>query len=165
MPYWGPTLKPQGVADVIAYMRQTFRGGDKVAKASPGVKATTQLGACPQPRRTHHAPSNIHNKKNPLKPTAKNLKKGRVLYQSRAKPLACKHCHGLAGEGKGYKAVNMVPPPRNFTCAKTMKEITDGQMFWIVKNGSKDTEMQAYDTLKDNQVWQLVLYIRQFAKE
>jgi mono/diheme cytochrome c family protein len=165
MPYWGLTLKPQGVADVIAYMRKTFRGGEKVAKVTPGVKVATQLGACPQLRKTHRAPSNIHDMKNPLKPSAKNLKKGKVLFKSRAKPLACKHCHGLTGDGKGYKAAHMVPPPRNFTCAKTMKEITDGQMFWIIKNGSKDTEMQAYDTLKENQIWQLVLYIRQLAKK
>jgi mono/diheme cytochrome c family protein len=45
-----------------------------------------------------------------------------------------------------------------------MKEITDGQMYWIIKNGSKDTEMQAYNTLKENQIWQLVLYLREFVK-
>jgi hypothetical protein len=133
-------------------MRKTFKGGEKVAKVSPKGKDATQLGACPQSRQTHRAPGNIHDMKNPLEPSAKNLKKGKVLFQSRAKPLACKHCHGLKGDGKGYKAVNMIPPPRNFTCAKTMKEITDGQMFWIIKNGSKNTEMQAYDTLKDKHI-------------
>lgn len=153
MPYWGLTLQTQGVADVIAYLRKTFKGGKQVAKITPKGKAATTLGACPQVRKTHQAPSNIHDMKNPLEPTAKNLKKGKVLFQSRAKPLACKHCHGLAGDGKGYKAVNMVPPPRNFTCAKTMKVISDGQMFWIIKNSSTGTEMQAYDTLKDRQVW------------
>ncbi len=164
MPYWGLTLKPQGVADVIAYMRKTFTGGEQVAKATPKGKAATQSRACPQVRKTHRAPGNIHDMKNPLETSAKNLKKGKVLFQSRAKPLACKHCHGLKGDGKGYKAVNMVPLPRNFTCAETMNKITDGQMFWIIKNGSKNTEMQAYDKLKDNHIWQLILYIRQFTK-
>jgi mono/diheme cytochrome c family protein len=164
MPYWGPTLKPQGVADVIAYMRETFKGSTQVAKAAPGGKAATALGTCPQVRKTHRAPDNIHVLKNPLEPSDKNLKKGKVLFQSRAKPLACKHCHGLKGDGKGYKAVNMAPAPRNFTCQETMKEITDGQIYWIIKNGSKDTEMQAYDKLKEKQIWQLIHYIRQLAK-
>jgi mono/diheme cytochrome c family protein len=164
MPYWGLTLKPQGVADVITYMRNTFKGDEKVAKAMPGEKVTPQLGACPQVRKTHKASGNILEMKNPLEPTEKNLKKGKVLFQSRAKPLACKHCHGSNGDGKGYKAVKMIPPPRNFTCAETMKPITDGQLYWIIKNGSKDTEMQAYSTLKENQIWQLVLYLREFTK-
>jgi mono/diheme cytochrome c family protein len=164
MPYWGLTLKPQGVADVIAYMRKTFAGGEKVAKAAPGAKATSQSGNCPQVRKTQSAPGGIHDMKNPLEPSAKNLKKGKVLFQSRAKPLACKHCHGLKGDGNGYKAVKMIPPPRNFTCAETMKDITDGQMFWIIKNGSSDTEMQTYDKLSDKHIWQLIHYIRQFAK-
>ncbi|MGV7222198.1 MAG: c-type cytochrome [Nitrospinales bacterium] len=164
MPYWGLTLKPQGVADVITYMKKTFTGGEKFAKASPETNATTQLGGCPQARKTHGAPGGIHDMKNPLEPSAKNLKKGKVLFQSRAKPLACKHCHGLKGDGEGYKAVKMVPPPRNYTCSETMKDITDGQMFWIIKNGSSDTEMQAYDKLNDKHIWQLVHYIRQFAK-
>lgn len=164
MPYWGLTLKPQGVADVIAYMRKTFKGGEQVAKATPQGKAQAKTKDCPQVRKTHRAPDNIHAMKNPLEPSAKNLKKGKVLFQSRAKPLACKHCHGLKGDGKGFKAVNMNPPPRNFTCAETMKEITDGQIYWIIKNGSKDTEMQAYDKLKEKQIWQLIHYIRQLAK-
>ncbi|QPJ62336.1 MAG: cytochrome c [Candidatus Nitronauta litoralis] len=164
MPYWGITLGHQGVADVIAYMRETFKGQKATALAKSPNDDPSVLGACPQVRKTHQAPSDILGLKNPLEPTEKNLKKGKILYLRKARPLACKHCHGLEGDGKGYKAVNMIPPPRNFTCAKTMKEITDGQMFWIIKNGSKNTEMQAYDKLKDTQVWQLVLYLRKFSK-
>ncbi len=163
MPYWGLTLKPQGVADVIVYMRKEFSGDKITGINSSEAKTISQLGTCPQVRNTADAPSNVHDRKNPLKPTAKNLKKGKVLFQSRAKPLACKHCHGMQGDGKGYKALNMTPPPRNFTCSDTMNKITDGQMYWIIKNGSKGTEMQAYDKLKENQIWQLILYIRQLA--
>lgn len=164
MPYWGLTLGHQGVADVITYMRQTFTGQETVATAKTRKRSAGALGTCPQVRKTRQAPPDIREMKNPLEPTPKNLKKGKILFLRKAKPLACKHCHGLKGDGKGYKAVNMIPPPRNFTCAETMEEITDGQMYWIIKNGSKDTEMQAYDKLKDTQIWQLVLYLREFVK-
>jgi mono/diheme cytochrome c family protein len=158
MPYWGLTLKPQGVADVITYMQKTFKGPVFQAKA----KSPNRLNDCPQIRKTTQAPGDIYKLKNPLKPNKKNLRKGKLFFTQKAKPLACKHCHGLKGDGKGSKAFNMSPPPRNFTCGRTMKEITDGQMFWIIKNGSPNTEMQAYKTMKDKNIWQMILYIRQF---
>ncbi len=73
-------------------------------------------------------------------------------------------CHGIKGNGNGKLAVNLAPPPRNFTCAETMKEISDGQMFWIIKNGSGGTKMPAHkETLTDREIWQLILYIKNFS--
>jgi mono/diheme cytochrome c family protein len=164
MPYWGLTLKPQGVADVIAYMKKTFKGPSQEVKAEQAAKGSSQPGLCPQLRKTSQAPGDIHKLKNPLEPSKRNITKGKLYFTQKAKPLACKHCHGLKGDGKGSKAFNMVPPPRNFTCTETMKDITDGQMFWIIKNGSHNTEMQAYNTMKDKNIWQMILYIRQLAQ-
>ena len=60
--------------------------------------------------------------------------------------------------GKLGKALN--PKPRNFTCSETMKDISAGQMFWIVKNGSAGTGMAAHGkTLKDKEIWDVVKYI------
>jgi mono/diheme cytochrome c family protein len=163
MPYWGLTLKPQGVADVIAYMKDTFKGPSLQAKVEQ-KKGSDQPGLCPQVRTTTQAPGDILKLKNPLEPSKKNIRKGKLYFTQKAKPLACKHCHGMKGDGKGPKAFNMVPPPRNFTCASTMKDLTDGQMFWIIKNGSPNTEMQAYNTMKDKNIWRMILYIRQFVQ-
>jgi len=41
-----------------------------------------------------------------------------------------------------------------------MEHISDGQMFWVVKNGSPDTGMVAYKSLSDKQIWQIILYLR-----
>ncbi len=161
MPYWGLTLKPQGVADVIAYMKKTFKGPSLQAKSEQVAKDSDQPGLCPQLRKTPQAPGDIINVKNPLESNKKNIRKGKLYFTQKAKPLACKHCHGLKGDGKGAKAFNMIPPPRNFTCASTMNNITDGQMFWVIKNGSPNTEMQAYKNMKDKQIWQMILYIRE----
>lgn len=116
---------------------------------------------CPQPRFTQQAPEEIYNLKNPLEPTPENLKKGQMLYQSRAKPMPCKHCHGMSGDGKGPMARGFDPPPRDFTCSATIKGVPDGQLFWIIKNGSPGTGMLAYKGLKDDQIWQILLYVRQ----
>lgn len=120
---------------------------------------------CPQPRITKQAPAEIYSLKNPLKASAKNIKKGKVLYQTKAKPMACKHCHGINGEGNGPMAKGFNPPPRNFTCAKTINGVPDGQLFWIIKNSSPGTGMISYENLKDKQVWQIILYIRQWVKK
>ena len=160
MPYWGLTVGEQGVADVIAHMRETFKGGDKMA-AAPGKKAR---GDCPQKRTTKGVSSKYKNKKNPLKPTSANLKAGEALYQKKAKPMACQLCHGKHGDGKGPGGAGISPAPRNFTCSATMKDISDGQLFGIIKEGSPGTAMLGFRSLKDEQVWQLIHYIRSFSK-
>ena len=43
-----------------------------------------------------------------------------------------------------------------------MKKVSAGQMFYIIKNGSKGTGMVAHGkTLKDKQIWDVVKYIRE----
>jgi mono/diheme cytochrome c family protein len=161
MPDWGLTIPPQGITDVIAYLRETFKGepGETV-QGQAGVKKAQ--GDCPQKRKTKAVSFKYKSKKNPLKPTPANLSAGEALFQKKAKPMACKLCHGKRGDGKGPGGAGINPGPRNFTCAVTMKDISDGQMFGIIKEGSPGTAMPPFKTLKDKEVWQLIHYIRQF---
>ncbi|NIQ00438.1 MAG: c-type cytochrome [Nitrospinaceae bacterium] len=122
-------------------------------------------GVCPQTRATPQAPDKIAQLKNPLKLTRENYIKGESLYQWTAEPNPCKICHGPAGNGLGMMAQGLGGMPRNFTCAQTMKEVSDGQMFWIIRNGSPATGMPAYKFLSEDEIWKLILYIRQFEKK
>ena len=117
-------------------------------------------GSCPQVRFTVPAPDEFLRLKNPLKPDSINLFAGESLFHTDAQPTACKICHGSTGNGMGMMAPGLNPPPRNFSCSETMKDISDGQMFWVVKNGSPGTGMTAYKSLSDEQVWQIILYLR-----
>ena len=157
MPYWGLTIGQQGVADVIAYLKATFKG---VPESTPAGTGTGPSGVCPQPRTTKRAPGKFRNLTNPLPDNAANIKAGETLYQQTAQPLACFNCHGTKGDGQGPMGAALNPPPRNFTCGETMKDISDGQMFWIIKNGSQGTGMMAFSNMPDNQIWQLIHYIR-----
>ncbi len=113
---------------------------------------------CPQPRKTASAPSNIASQD---KTGSANAEKGKLIYTKKAKPMACKMCHGENGDGAGKLGKALKPAPRNFTCADTMKDVSPGQMFWIIKKGSKGTGMVAHGkTLKDNEIWDVVKYIR-----
>ena len=119
---------------------------------------------CPEARKTVRAPDGLYNQETPLSATADHIEAGRRLYHEEAKPMACKLCHGDKGDGMGPLAQGMMPMPRNFTCSETMKEIPDGQLFWVIKNGSPGTGMPAFGTLSDQEIWRLILYVRQFAK-
>ena len=74
--------------------------------------------------------------------------------------MACFNCHGDKGAGNGKLGALLKPKPRNFTCAKTMKKISAGQMYHIIKKGSKGTGMVAHTKLKDSDIWSVVKYIR-----
>ena len=115
-------------------------------------------GKCPQPRKTKSAPSGTAK----MDKTAKaDAAKGKAIYMKKTKPMACQMCHGKKGDGGGKLGKALKPSPRDFTCAATMKKVSAGQMFWIIKNGSKGTGMVANKkTLKDKEIWDVVKYVR-----
>jgi len=123
------------------------------------VSSTFAAGtACPQPRKTKAAPGGIAGKDMTAKADAAN---GKAIYNKKAKPMACKMCHGEKGDGGGKLGKALKPAPRNFVCAATMKDVSAGQMFHIIKSGSKGTGMVAHGkTLKDKEIWDVVKYIR-----
>jgi mono/diheme cytochrome c family protein len=113
---------------------------------------------CPQPRKTKSAPAADFKKGIPKKADAAH---GKSLYNKKAKPMACKNCHGAKGDGMGKLGKALKPNPRNFTCSDTMKKVSAGQMFWVIKNGSPGSGMVAHKkSLKDKDIWDIVKYIR-----
>lgn len=122
-------------------------------------------GICPQPRQTVTAPDEYLKLKNPLEATPQNILAGETLFQIDAKPSACRICHGISGDGLGILFSRVKPKPRNFTCVNTMENLPDGQLFWVIKNGSPGTAMPSFSYLADDQVWQLILYLRSFSKK
>lgn len=161
MPYWNLTIGQQGVADVIAYLQATFKGAPEMAAAASVGKPS---GVCPQPRKTVKAPDAFLSKVNPLPASADRVQAGKLLFLQTAQPVACAMCHGKEGNGQGFMGAALIPPPRNFTCGTMMKDIPDGQLFWIIKNGSPGTGMMSFAGLPDEQVWQLIHYVRSLAK-
>ena len=52
--------------------------------------------------------------------------------------------------------VALIPPARNFLCGQTMKDLSGGQLFWIIKNGSPGMGMMSFVRLPDEEIWQMV---------
>ena len=121
-------------------------------------------GGCPQPRKTAKAPQDFLEKTNPLPNSDATIQAGKTLFLQTAQPVACAMCHGDKGNGQGFMGAALIPPPRNFTCGSMMKDLPDGQLFWIIKNGSPGTGMMSFAGLPDDQVWQLIAYVRSLAK-
>lgn len=103
---------------------------------------------------------------NPLPASEEMIVKGKALYEGKA---FCKVCHGPDGKGLGED----IPPgslkgplPRNFTDKKWQAARTDGELFWILKNGSKGTAMAPFIPLilTEEEAWQVLRYVRSFGQ-
>ena len=121
-------------------------------------------GECPQPRFTGKAPEEYYRLANPLQASDAALKSAEALYLGKKKNFGCAACHGRKGDGKGELAAQFNPRPRNFACAQTVNDIPDGQLFWIIRFGSPGTAMPSHEEFAEEQVWQLVHYLRKLAK-
>ena len=102
---------------------------------------------------------------NPLPATEEMIAKGKALYEGKA---FCKVCHGPDGKGLGADIAPgslKGPLPRNFTDKKWQAARTDGELFWIMKNGSKGTAMASFIPLilTEEEAWQVLRYVRSFA--
>ncbi len=120
---------------------------------------------CRPPRFAGKAPEEFNNLKAPSSPVASDVAVGKRLYFDGATDrFACATCHGDKGQGNGEMAKQYDPRPSNFSCAGTFNGITDGQLFWIIRFGSTGTAMPAHANFSDEQIWQLVAYVRVLLK-
>jgi len=98
-------------------------------------------------------------KANPVKPTAESLAKGKKLYG-----YDCAMCHGKDGDGKGDMSSDM-KNVTDFTNPDALKNRTDGELFYIIRKGKGDDMPPEGDRAKDDDIWNMVNYIRSLAKK
>jgi mono/diheme cytochrome c family protein len=97
--------------------------------------------------------------KNPVVPTAETLAAGKQIYQRR-----CASCHGTSGEGGPGN--DLIPAAPSLVDDQWDHGSTDGAIFDNIKNGvGPDFNMVPFkDTLKDNEIWTVVTYLRSMEK-
>ena len=78
---------------------------------------------------------------NPLEATDANIEKGKAIFLGKA---FCATCHGRDGRGLGDIQALRGRLPRNFTDQIWQAARTDGELFWILKNGSPGTDMAPF---------------------
>ena len=76
--------------------------------------------------------------KNPYVGNAAAVAEGKAIFEGKG---TCFTCHGMGGHGDGDAGKALDPTPRNFGNAKFYDCKTDGEMLWVIKNGSPGTAM------------------------
>jgi mono/diheme cytochrome c family protein len=117
-----------------------------------GVAALAMAHGKPWP-----VPEEFKKMKNPVAKDAAGMKAAAAVYAEK-----CAQCHGETGKGDGPEAEMYSTKPANFTDAAMMAEMTDGEIYYKMTEGRRP--MPTFKKqLTDQQRWQLVHFIREFA--
>jgi high-affinity iron transporter len=94
--------------------------------------------------------------KNPVAVNSASLAAGKKLYDAQ-----CASCHGAAGKGDGKGGEQLKPKPSDLTDTEWKHGSSDGDIFTVIRDGSKQTGMRAYGSrIPTNDLWNLVNYVR-----
>jgi|SRR6185437_5151776 len=102
-------------------------------------------------------PSNAKTAQNPLQQTSDILTGAKKEFVDH-----CAVCHAEDGSGKTETARGMSPEVPDLR-ADHIQKLTDGELFYIIKNGVRFTGMPAWD-FPDDRIWSLVALIRELPK-
>ena len=95
---------------------------------------------------------------NPVKPTAESLARAKKIYG-----YECSACHGDDGAGAGEIAKSLKAKMPDFRDPAALKGRTDGELFYIIKNGEGEMDGEG-QRVKPDDMWNLVNYVRAFSK-
>ena len=127
-----------------------------------GLSAQAQQSQ-PSPKSAPVAPYTIPEdavrQANPVKPTPESIEKGKKWYG-----YDCAMCHGKDGDGEGGVGADMQLKVSDFTNPATLKKRTDGELFYVIKNGKGDMPQEG-KRMKADGLWDLVNYVRSLAKK
>ena len=98
--------------------------------------------------------------KNPIAPSPESVAAGQQLYAR-----SCASCHGR--NGQGGPGNDLIPAAPSLLGDAWSHGSTDGELFTNIKNGvAPDFNMVPFkDTLKDDEIWSVVNYLRSIAKK
>ncbi len=94
---------------------------------------------------------------NPVKPTPESIAEGKKIYR-----YDCASCHGATGDGKTDVAKDL--KIADLTDPALLKDRTDGELFYIIKNGHDDMPPEG-GRARPAKLWDLVNYVRSLARK
>ena len=125
---------------------------------APLLSAQQSATAPAKPSAYSAIPVQAAREANPVKPSPESIARAKKWWT-----LDCAMCHGKQGDGKGETAVDMKLKLVDFTDPATLKDRTDGEIFYIIKNGHEDMPPEG-QRVKSEQNWDLVNYVRSLSK-
>ena len=98
--------------------------------------------------------------KNPVAASPESIAAGKQTYTR-----YCAVCHGITAEGGSGSDIS--PPAPDLTDKEWKRGSSDGEIFAVIKNGVQpDLFMEPWgDRIKDDQIWNVVNYLRSLEKK
>jgi mono/diheme cytochrome c family protein len=96
---------------------------------------------------------------NPVKPTAESQAKAKKVYG-----FDCALCHGDSGNGKTDLAKDMQMTLTDLSDPKTLAGKSDKEIFDLIRKGKDKMPPEEAARAKDDEIWNLVIYVRGLAK-
>ena len=96
---------------------------------------------------------------NPVKPTPESLARAKKVYG-----YDCAMCHGDNGNGKGDLVADMKLVLKDYSDPAALKGLSDGEIFYIIKNGKGKMTGEG-DRTKPDDIWNMVVLVRSFARK
>jgi mono/diheme cytochrome c family protein len=103
-------------------------------------------------------PAEAAKQANPVKSSPESLARAKKWWN-----VDCAMCHGKDGNGKTDMAADMKLTLADFTDPNSLKDRTDGELFYIIKNGHQQMPPEG-NRVKLEENWDLVNYVRSLAK-
>ena len=128
------------------------------ALALTGALVVAQQAGSAAPPAEFKIPADASSQANPVKPGAESLARAKKIYG-----YECSMCHGDDGAGTGDLAKNMKAKMPDFRDPAALKGLTDGDLFYIIKNGKGEMEGEGA-RVKTDDIWNLVNYLRSMSK-
>jgi mono/diheme cytochrome c family protein len=92
-------------------------------------------------------PPREHDRVNPYRDHPDAVAAGHRVFVDR-----CAHCHGEDAEGTRKRPSLRTP--------RVQQQATDGDLHWLLTNGSKGYGMPNWSKLGDPQIWQVIVYVK-----
>ena len=105
-------------------------------------------------------PPEIASQTNPAKSTPESIAKAKKFWG-----YDCAMCHGANGDGKGDMAVQSKFVMKDYRDPDALKDLTDGELFYIIDKGKGDNMPAEGDRQKPAEIWNMVILVRSFGKK
>jgi mono/diheme cytochrome c family protein len=133
-------------------------GAFTLAACGGGSSATPQPAGTPVPT----PPAAYAGKTNPMANNSAAAQAGKQIFDTNCSP-----CHGMDAKGDGPAAASLDPKPADL--ADLESRFSDAYMFWRISEGGAmppfNSKMPSWKgTLSEDQIWQVITYLRTFGK-
>jgi mono/diheme cytochrome c family protein len=124
-----------------------------VLTALLGLRFAAPVGIQARPQSASQDAAKIQN---PVPAEEASIAAGKKLYADH-----CAECHGETGKGDGPRAPYATPTPPSLVDAEWKHGSTDGEIFTVIHDGVKDTDMAPFsEKMTTHQIWDAVNYLR-----